>query len=473
MFLLDLSDEILEHILQFVKENRFSLADCSATCHRLLTLCRPALWNTITLPYGIDGTPLLETTEFLHIVRASPAIAFSVRSATVKAIVRPELDRRALPSESEWDRFAVVTREVYALLQNLRTLRLQEVYAASLLSLVLLAADLPRLETLILDRVVVASMFRPGDEMTLEEQPNSTTELSIPVNVQQQQWSLKRLVITEEPVASSTTRYSTWSLKKLWRFENGGSTRSDFVALGRFLKQSAEFLSLQSLEILSLYAPTLLLPLLHADTTIPSLGSSLRHLEFAIADALYNEDVSIEGRNEIIDLFAVLQSCPQLRSLSIHYYPEHMLPTPTKWWPSPVHPFFLNALADTLAGSPSSSTTESCTAPLPHLQCLTIIFRASVDCVLDCADAFERLASVLVGSEGESAALGRQRYQAFSTLATSAIVRTPVASMWLVDYDSAFRKCAKGRMLLRQMLARFEEAGVHVDIRIEHIEGLL
>lgn len=121
-----------------------------------------------------------------------------------------------------------------------------------------------------------------------------------------------------------------------------------------------------------------------------------------------------------------------------------------------------------------SSIASRDTAPwLPHLERLSISILARVDRVLNCADAFARLASALVGPDGSgSTARGTRRYPAFCELTLrvmKAVPRPTVEDEPGVVYDAErafYEQITDGRVLLRPMFEGFVRAGVHVNIEV-------
>ncbi|KAH9852312.1 hypothetical protein C2E23DRAFT_885818 [Lenzites betulinus] len=452
MSLFDLPVEIVERIILSLADDRRSLANCSATCHSLITLCRPSLWSTIVLSY-IDSPAQGPLISF-GILDINPQIAPYVRSLTLKMVSLRHISLRRL---TEGGGIADVVRKACPRTPNLRSLRLQGLCVGSLLDVVALAADIPALETLVLDQVLMSGVWL-HDELPAGDSDPALAAISV-----RNRWNLKSLQISNAAAEIPARCYAS---------------------LARCLAQFADYISLESLDVRSRHAQAFFLPLLREPgAAVAPVGAALRHLRTSIRDMAVSGAVDPTGRDDIIQLFDALLCCRELRSLSLCYSASGVQkgPTPTGGrGPPPVFPFFLDALAETLGyrgPAPTAPPSGPEPVPFPHFQHLTVEFTTRVDCVLSCSDAFARLASVLTGAEHQNASLreadapdcGRaRRYPAFSALT----VRACPNMQWPrfvqgVENDAEHEQTTDGRELLRPMLARFQaEAGMRVDVEL-------
>ncbi|KAH9855291.1 hypothetical protein C2E23DRAFT_614654 [Lenzites betulinus] len=276
MSLFDLPVEIVECIIQSLNGDRRSLANCSATCHAMLTLCRPSLWSTIVLSYEADSDPRIQDALVsFGILDINPQIASYVLSLTLK--MTP--NKRIIWS-LRGDVIVKLVRGVCGRTPNLRFLKLQGLYVTNFLNLVALAADIPTLETLVLERILMEGAWVYDEQ----KQHMAPDWLELPAS---------------EALAAITIRQG-WNLKSL---QIGG--RSDlylppatsYASLARFLAQSADSVSLESLSVRSRYAQAFFLPLLREPSALVApFGAVLRHLSTSIRDMTVFGDVDPAGR---------------------------------------------------------------------------------------------------------------------------------------------------------------------------------
>ncbi|KAI0628192.1 hypothetical protein C8Q77DRAFT_1068426 [Trametes polyzona] len=448
MVLLTLPQELVEEIIANLASDKKSLASCSETCRILLGLCRSRLWSrvTIALPSADVSYVPPRVRSLLQILEDRPSIARAIHSISIRRTSKAVL----VPSQ---EGHLPLVERVCSKLPSLRSLELRQLFAGCLFSPVLLAHTFPTLESLCIAGLHVNRL----DNGAFPSSGWAELERSVrQERVPSRRWALKALSITNSRIPHAELD----------------------AAMSFFDRLSPDYIAIRSLDLRSNHWPDIPPFGPSHRPVIPSYRASLRHLGIAVKDMDIDGTVHVDGRDHIERLYASLPHCHELRSLSIQYDGNNVRASAhvTGWGPPPIFPFFLEALADTLSGTAEHSPSRPSPAPLPKLEQLSLTFVARVDRILNCADAFGRLASVLVADDGGQAGepqptTSSRRYPAFSLLAVHALpaVVRPVVDEPGVVYDAeraSYEQGTDGRLLLWPLLERFESAGVRVAIEV-------
>ncbi|KAL1942973.1 hypothetical protein VTO73DRAFT_4644 [Trametes versicolor] len=440
--------ELIEHAISFLRGNTPSLAACSLTCRALLPISRVQLWHKVELSVQSDGLYSLRTEAFKNVITSNPDIASYVDSLVI--LPTEPSSSRNVPSNGE----ALIT--LCTRLPALRSLRLRRLSIQYLYDVVPLIRDLPNLESLYLDRVSPAGA---GSQLGWLQQYVQTPNVG-PVGGSPPVWGLRKLSIT------------------------GGATirSAEVTRLAHFLEWAKDSELLPRLETLNFCSPVL--PSVArggpAAPGIPSFAPSLRHFGILLCD-LDSVGIVPEGPADncyssstgqhVERVMSGLSRCSALRSLYLRYdcrsaHLGHAAREQAARTPLPHStptPFFLDRLADVLS-TPGP-------APLPLLEKLTLIIESPAAWIVGSETVFARLADALIGdAEGSQSAQGgasrEKRYPRFSHLR----VRTsclPLVKVILGDAgveEERERQEADRVRLIVPMLARFVQAGVHVEV---------
>ncbi|OSD00115.1 hypothetical protein PYCCODRAFT_1414740 [Trametes coccinea BRFM310] len=416
--------EIIEYTIGFLHGERDALFPCTLLCRELLSFCRSAIWEVLVVFMTEEGLNSPRIASFLDLIRHSPDIAACVRSLTIN--YQRDIYKSTKQSP-QVDAVVAFSRH----LPGLRNLTLSKLPSPSLYHLLLVARQLPTLETL---NLYFVSLIQQTSKW-----PPSAPPLGI---------------VRRQGTAGS------WALRS-FSF-TGGLRMAEHSDLVSFLEKSTDIIPLRSF---ALRVPSLITcsePFMaERRPAVPNFACNLLHFGISVHEILPLGDVYEGGREHTRRVFSQLHQCQSLRSLelqcdcsSFFWIQSNGLYSHQSSFRLPS--FAIAELADTFS-SPGAP-------PCPLLESISIEVIAPQSWLVGWGKDLALLASAITGSDEE----GRKRYPRFARFhlrsAVLDLIR-PGMGQSAMDYAQLQREVKKEEFLM-PMLEPFCRAGLDVEVDV-------